>query len=103
MCIRDRATPAPQSEAKTEPKPGDNTDITKLMNTTLGNILLAGILKDPESAGRIIADAITYAETPVAPAKPPEADDGPKSQTGADPKAVAKAKTPSDLAPKITK
>src|ERR1019366_2481772 len=26
-------TPAPQSEANAEPKPGDNTDITKLMNT----------------------------------------------------------------------
>ena len=96
-------TPAPQSEAKAEPKPADNTDITKLMNTTLGDVLLAGILKDPDSAGRIIAEAITHAEAPVAPAKAPEVEAGPKSETGADPKVAAKAKTPSDLTSKITK
>ena len=97
------ATPPPQPEAKAEPKPGDNTDITKLMNTTLGDVLLAGILKDPDSAGRIIAEAIAHAETPVAAAKAPEAEAGPKSETGADPKVAAKAKTPSDLSSKIAK
>lgn len=87
-------TPAPQSEADAEPKPADNTDITKLM---------AGILKDPERAGRIIAEAITHAEAPAAPAKAPEVEAGHKSETGADPKVAAKAKTPSDLTSKITK
>ena len=29
------------------------------MNTTLGDVLLAGLVKDPESVGRIVAQAIT--------------------------------------------
>jgi hypothetical protein len=63
------------------------------MNTTLGDVLLAGILKDPDSAGRIIAEAITHAETPVAAAKAPEAEAGPKSETGADPKVAPSVPT----------
>ena len=73
------------------------------MNTTLGDILLAGILKDPANAGRIIAEAITHAEAPVEAAKTPVAEAEPKSETEADPKIAAKAKTPSDLTSKIAK
>jgi hypothetical protein len=99
----DEATPPPQSEAKAEPKPADNTDVTKLMNTTLGDVLLAGILKDSESAGRIIAEAITDADAPVAAVNVPEIGAEPNSKIGSLLKVGAKATTPLDLVPKIIK
>jgi H+-transporting ATPase len=76
----------PKPEAKAEPKPETNTDVATLMNTTLGDVLLAGLAKDPESVGRIVAQAINQAETPIAAATAPEAEPEPE----------AKAKTPSD-------
>ena len=50
------------------------------MNTTLGDVLLAGLAKDPESVGRIVAQAINQAETPIAAAKAPEADANPDAK-----------------------
>ena len=47
------------------------------MNTTLGDVLLAGLAKDPESVGRIVAQAINQAETPIVAAKVPEAEPEP--------------------------
>ena len=70
------------------------------MNTTLGDVLLAGLAKDPESVGRIVAQAINQAETPIAAAKPPEAEPEPEAKAElkpeAEPKPAAKAKTPSN-------
>ena len=72
------------------------------MNTTLGDVLLAGLAKDPEIVGRIVAQAINQAETPIAAAKPPEAEPEPeakaepKPKSEAEPKPAAKAKTPSN-------
>ena len=43
------------------------------MNTTLGDILVAGILKDPEDAGRIIADGIAQTKARIDAAKSPSA------------------------------
>jgi hypothetical protein len=97
------AKAAPAAEAKAEPEPDDNTDVAKLMNTTLGDVLLAGVLKDPQGAGRIIAEAITRAETPIAAAKTPEGKAGPKSETAAETKDKTKAKAPSDVTSKIAK
>src|SRR5665213_1191724 len=97
------AKAAPPAEAKAGPEPGDNTDVAKLMNTTLGDVLLAGILKDPQGAGRIIAEAITHAETPIAAAKTPEAKAGPKSETVAETKGETSAKAPANLTSKIAK
>ena len=106
------AKAAPQSEAKataepkpeTEPKPKANTGAATLLNTSLGDLLLAGLVKDPEDAGRIIAAAMTEAEAPTAAAKAPEpkaetqtvvkAESGPEAESEPD----AKAKTPSDVA-----
>lgn len=58
----------PQPEAKAEPKPheaqpqtGAHRDVAALLNTSLGELLLAGIAKDPEDAGRVIAAAIEHA------------------------------------------
>jgi plasma-membrane proton-efflux P-type ATPase len=93
----------PPAQVKAGPEPDDNTDVAKLMNTTLGDVLLAGVLKDPQDAGRIIAEAITHAETPIAAAKTPESKVGPKSETAAETKDEAKAKAPANLTSKIAK
>ena len=71
------------------------------MNTTLGDVLLAGLAKDPESVGRLVAQAINQAETPIAAAKAAEAKPQPKAQ--AQPKPEAKSKTPSELTPPTAK
>jgi hypothetical protein len=94
---------APPAQVKAGPEPDDNTDVAKLMNTTLGDVLLAGVLKDPQGAGRIIAEAITHAETPIAAAKTPEGKAGPKSETAAETKDKTKAKAPANLTSKIAK
>ncbi len=95
-----KAKAAPKPEAKAEPKPEANTDVATLMNTTLGDVLLAGLAKDPESVGRIVAQAINQAETPIAAAKPPEAEPEPEAKAElkpeAEPKPAAKTKTPSN-------
>lgn len=40
------------------PAPEANPELTKLMNTTLGEILLAAHLSNPEGAGSIVAQAV---------------------------------------------
>ena len=85
-----------KSEAGTEPKPEAKAGVAALLNTSLGDLLLAGLVRDPEDAGRIIAAAITQAEAPVATAKAPETKAEPKPETEAKPEPEAKAKTPSD-------
>ena len=56
-----------------------------LVGTSLGDIILAAVLKDPEVAGRLVAQAISEAE-------PPEASVGPH-EPQAEPKSEAKAET----------
>jgi H+-transporting ATPase len=101
-----KAEPAPPAQVKAGTEPDDNTDVAKLMNTTLGDVLLAGVLKDPQGAGRIIVEAITHAETLIAAVKTvktPEGKVGPKSETAAETKDDAKAKGPANLTSKIAK
>jgi H+-transporting ATPase len=50
------------TEAKAVPAPEDKAGTEALLNMTLGDILLAGVLKHPEDAGHIIAAAIAEAE-----------------------------------------
>jgi H+-transporting ATPase len=97
------AKAAPAAEVKAGAEPDDNTDVAKLMNTTLGDVLLAGVLKDPQGAGRIIAEAITDAETAIAAAKTPDGEPGAKSETAAETNDKTKAKAPADLTSKFTK
>ena len=59
------ATPEPPAEPDHE----TNTGAKTLMNTTLGDILAAGILKDPEDAGRLIADGIVQTKAQIDAAK----------------------------------
>jgi hypothetical protein len=94
---------APPAQVKAVPEPDANTDVAKLLNTTLGDVLLTGVLKDPQGAGRIIAEAITQAETAIAAAKTPEGKAGPKSETAAETKDETKAKAPANLTSKIGK
>ena len=63
------ATPEPAAEPDHE----TNTGAKTLMNTTLGDILAAGILKDPEDAGRLIADGIAQTKARIDAAKSPSA------------------------------
>ena len=67
----------PKLEATTksaaEPDHEINSGAKTLMNTTLGDILVAGILQDPEDAGRIIADGIAQTKARIDAAKSPSA------------------------------
>ena len=80
-----KADPKPQ--AKTEPKPVAKPDSTSVLDKTLGEILLAGMAKDPEDAGRIIAAAIAPAGASIAAAEAPET----KPRPDPDPKAERSA------------
>jgi H+-transporting ATPase len=92
-----KATPQPEAKAEpkpeTEPKPEAKAGVAALLNTSLGDLLVAGLLKDPEDAGRIIAAAITQADTPTAAAKAPE------TKIEAAPNPGVKAKAPPDPTP----
>ncbi len=78
-----KAAPKPQAKAEYEEHAGGAT----LLNRTLGDLLVAGLVKDPEDAGRIIAAAITQTAAPSAAAHPPD----------------FKAKTPPDVTPQAAK
>jgi H+-transporting ATPase len=96
-----KAEPKPDADAepdpKVEPQPEAHTGGAALLDRTLGDILLAGLVKDPEDAGRIIAAAITQAGAPPATAHSPDAKaaPGPGSET--------KTKAPSDVTPQAAK
>ena len=103
--LKPEAKAAPQPEAKaepkpeTEPKPEAKAGVAALLDTSLGDLLVAGLLKDPEDAGRIIAAAITQVDTPDAAAKAPETKVEPKAETEAALKSGVKAKAPPDPTP----
>jgi H+-transporting ATPase len=61
------------TKSAAEPDLEINSGAKTLMNTTLGDILVAGILKDPEDAGRIIADGIAQTKARIDAAKSPSA------------------------------
>jgi H+-transporting ATPase len=79
----------PQSEARpqpaAEPTPAVDTAVTTLMNTTLGELLVAGALKHPEDAGQILADGLvqTKAHIQAGKASPPKVDSNPESEVKA--------------------
>ena len=58
----------------------DSTGVATLLNTPLGELLVTGLVKDPEDAGRLIAAAIAQAAAPVVSAKTPEANAEPISE-----------------------
>jgi H+-transporting ATPase len=82
-----------ESKPEAEPKPQSNASTATLLNTSLGDLLVAGLVKDPEDAGRIIAAAITQAGASIAPVKAHEADVERQPIADAEPKPDAKAET----------
>ena len=90
-----KAEPKPEAEPKSEAQTGVET----LLHMSLGDLLVAGLIKDPEDAGRVIAAAITQAEAPIAAAKAPETEAAPKAKTEASSKPSIKAKAPPDPTP----
>jgi H+-transporting ATPase len=87
-----RAEPKP--EAKAEPKPDAKPSVTSVFDKTLGEVLLAGMAKDPEDAGRIIAAALTQADGPAAAAPVPGTKDKSAPDAEAKPEPDAGAKKP---------
>ena len=85
------AKPASKPEAKAEPKPDAKAGVAAALNMSLGDLLVAGLVEDPEDAGQVIAAAIAQAEAPNETAKKPE--------TEAAPKPSVKAKAPRDPTP----
>ena len=79
------AKTTPTLTAATSPHGSAHPDMAALVGTSLGDIILAAVLKDPEVAGRLVAQAISEAE-------PPEASVGPH-EPQAEPKSEAKAET----------
>jgi H+-transporting ATPase len=89
------AKPAPPSGAAsgsdaTPQAPRNSTseasiDVPKLLDMSLGELLLAGVVKDPEDAGRLITAAISQVAAPAAAAKAPQSATGPQPQTEAQP------------------
>ena len=63
------AKPEPEapSQAAEKPTPETGIDVAKLLDTSLGELLVAGLVKDPEDVGRLIAAAISQAAAPAAP------------------------------------
>ena len=98
----DDAQPEPEGKAEPiptavpAPQPSGNAELAALVGTSLGDIILAAVLKDPERAGRLVAQAITEAESPNTGGKPPE----PKTEPKAEPKPEAKADAPETPTPR---
>jgi H+-transporting ATPase len=92
-----KAEAEPKSDAKPErqpavkAKPEAEADVAALLNTTLGEILVAGLVKDTEDAGRLIAQGIIQTEARIAAAKTPEAEPEPEAKAKTPPASTAKA------------
>lgn len=82
---------------KPKPEPGIKTDTASLLDKTLGEVLLAGMAKDPQDAGRIIAAALSPTAASVAPAQEPEANPSPDAD--APPQGGARKPPPSTPKP----
>ena len=76
----------PTPEAQATPKPQADIDVAALLDRSLGDLLVAGLIKDPADAGRIIAAAITQTEAPSVPPKAPNAQPDAKTQPASGPK-----------------
>jgi len=81
--------PSATTAAKPDVQGASPADIGTLVKTMVGDLARAGMLKDPEFAGHIAADAIIAAERPVQPAKPLRTDDTDQAPPNTAPKAAA--------------
>ena len=87
-----RTEPTAEPKAKAEPEPVASSGIAALLKTPLGDVLVAGLLKDPQEAGRLIAQGIMQTEARISAANTPD--------TTPEPRPEAKAKTPPAPTPK---
>ncbi len=62
----DRAK-APKPDVNPQPEAEPNADFTKLMHTSLGDVLLAGLADHPDRVEKIVAEAVTKAEAAPTP------------------------------------
>ena len=93
------------------PQPQATADLATLLNTSLGDLLVAGLVNDPEDAGRMIAAAVSQAKASITAPKVPETDAAPKAkpQGKAEPAVKSeaqpdgKSKTPADVMPQTAK
>jgi H+-transporting ATPase len=60
---KDKPEPQPVAEHDTSTKPNDKTATAALLDKTLRDVLLAGIVKDPRAAGHIVAEAFAQSES----------------------------------------
>ena len=94
--------PAPKAdakpaEAKPEFRPHQTTEAADLLDMKLGDVLLAGIARDLQGAGRFIAQAIADIEAGPGPTPPgPTAESKPKSEVVAKPRVRAQIAAGSD-------
>jgi H+-transporting ATPase len=88
------AKPEPEATSQAAEKftPDTGIDVAKLLDTSLGELLVAGLVKDPEDAGRLIAAAISQATAPAAP----------QAKSESQPSAEAQPDTEGDAAPAST-
>jgi PPK2 family polyphosphate:nucleotide phosphotransferase len=93
---RPEAKDEPERKPEAEPKLEARAGVAALLNSSLGDLLVAGLVKDPEDAGRMIAAAISQAATPDQAAKAPEHGPEPMAETEVKPKPGIKAKVPPD-------
>jgi H+-transporting ATPase len=88
---------------------GADASVAALLDTKLGDVLMNGVLKDPQEAGHIISQAIAEAETSRADVNPPAAETKapaslePHPDRTPKPKAPSKPKTPAGPAGKTAK
>ena len=92
-----------QPEDKAEPKPDAKPDGTSMLDKTLGEVLLAGIGKDPEDAGRIIAAALKQGDGHAAATPAPETKEKSAPDAEAKPEPDAGPQTPPAPPPQATK
>jgi H+-transporting ATPase len=90
-CPTADAGAAARSDANARLQPEAEADVAALLSTTFGDVLVTGLLKDPEDAGRLIAQGIIQTKARIAAARTHE------TPTGSEPE--AKAKTPPAPAP----
>ena len=89
--VKPEPQPAAKARPEAEPKPEAKTDVAALLNTTLGEILMAGLVKDPEDAGRLIAQGIVQTKARIAAAEAPEAEPEPDTKAKTLPAPMPKA------------
>lgn len=110
-----KAVPQPDAEGEAQSKATPRLDakgnLATLLNTSLGDLLVAGLVKDPEDAGRVIAAAVNQAKASITASKGSVTDAKPEAKSQGEAEHAAKseaqldgkAKTPAGTIPQTAK